>query len=273
MKPTALLHAILSLATLIALLSACGTRRSTTSQNNSTIQSEEAIAFAEARPIAAPWQIKADLSLGAEGSSISLSADVALVVGQGIYASLRPFVLYEVARVYLLPQEVVIIDKHNKTYLRASYQQLNATLHPQFPLTLSYPLLEGLLLGYLPQGLEVDKMTAPHQAQVQLPEVKLSLLYTIGSNMRPSVLESSSVNGTIVRANYSHYTTHEKGILPDRCSYRVLQSGASKFTLEIEGNSYTRSERAYERISIAIPSGYRQLSIKEALQLLTPLFQ
>lgn len=273
MKKSLSIPSVLSLLALITLLWSCGSRRPSATPNAPTKQNREAEAFSLARPIAAPWQVKASLTLGAKGSTISLDANASVVVGEGIYASLRPFVLFEIARVYLLPEEIVIIDKHNKTYLRASYQQLNAACQDQFPLPLSYPLLEGLLLGYLPQDLEVEKMVTPHQALVKLPQNKLSLLYTIGENMRPNTLESSPVEGAVLKATYSHYTSHEKGILPDQCSYQVLQDGTNTFSLEIEGSSYRRSEQAHEQLIVAIPSGYRQLTVKEALQLISSLFQ
>lgn len=273
MKQSLSILSVLSFLALVALLWGCGSRRPSVTSNASTRQTQEAMAFSSARPIAAPWQVKANLTLEVEGSSISLDANASVVVGEGIYASLRPFVLFEIARVYLLPEEIVVIDKHNKTYLRASYQQLNAACQDQFPLPLSYPLLEGLLLGYLPQELEVEKMVTPHQALVKLPQNKLSLLYTIGENMRPNALESSPVSGGVLKATYTHYTSHEKGLLPDRCSYRVLQDGASTLSLEIEGSSYRRSEQARDHLIVTIPSGYRQLTIKEALQLISSLFQ
>ena len=116
-------------------------------------------------------------------------------------------------------------------------------------------------------------MVTPHQALVKLPQNKLSLLYNIGENMRPNALESSPVNGGVLKATYTHYTSHEKGLLPDRCSYRVLQDGTSTLSLEIEGSSHRRSEQAREHLIVTIPSGYRQLTIKEALQLISSLFQ
>ena len=133
MKKSLSIPSVLSLLALVLLLWGCGSRRPSVTPNSSSRQNREAMAFSSARPIAAPWQVKANLTLEVEGSSISLDANASVVVGEGIYASLRPFVLFEIARVYLLPEEIVVIDKQQNLPARllpAAQRRLPRSIPP-----------------------------------------------------------------------------------------------------------------------------------------------
>ncbi len=249
----------------ILIFSACSVRKQRTADEGAHVIMPKSETFA--MPIVASWKISADLTALYQGSSMSLSADVSLVVGQGIYASLRPFVLYELARVYLLPNEVVVIDKHNGAYVRVTYEQLNASLRHKLPIRLSYAMLEGLLLGYVPQDLQMEKGSSAQQYVATLPQSAIQLNYMMGNNLRPTQLESAPAHeGYVLRASYGQYTTPEEGAFPRSSSYQLFSGGKKEFSIEVQGRSYARSERVRQQLEVVIPSRYKAISLENLFQ-------
>ncbi len=206
----------------ILIFSACSVRKQRTADEGAHVIMPKSETFA--MPIVASWKISADLTALYQGSSMSLSADVSLVVGQGIYASLRPFILYELARVYLLPNEVVVIDKHNGAYVREQYV-------------------------------------------ATLPQSAIQLNYMMGNNLRPTQLESAPAHeGYVLRASYGQYTTPEEGAFPRSSSYQLFSGGKKEFSIEVQGRSYARSERACQQLEVVIPSRYKAISLENLFQ-------
>jgi hypothetical protein len=60
---------------------------------------------------------------------------------------------FEVARGIISPQEMILLDKFHKDYYAYSYPELSQ----RFKFDLSYPLLQALLVGNLPQPRQLDQ--------------------------------------------------------------------------------------------------------------------
>ncbi len=94
------------------------------------------------------WQaVKVDWKAHIESKGRNLSSKVRMEVGRGkgVYLSIRPFPLIELARFWFLPKRIYIVNLMDKSYAELSYKQLSKELG----VTLSYPQVEGLLTGQL----------------------------------------------------------------------------------------------------------------------------
>lgn len=244
----------------VVLCSACGVRLK--KGFPSVVLPSPIEQFVRQRPPVAPWKLSQTLSIP---NSLSASLQTVVLPGQGICISVRTFVVYEVARLYFLPQEVWLFDKYNKGYYQASYAEVNSLLVHRIPWALSYSLLEALLLGYFPEEANIEKVFPDMQIEALIPMAQSPLHYTIAPDTVN--LQVTLPSGAHWGIRYTHYSSIEEGHLP---RWVQMRWGSSQ-SATIETHRILSSQDVMQQLTPKVPQHYTRLYSHDLLNLLQSL--
>ncbi len=256
---------------LVFLLGSCGVRKQAgdNEQVMIAITPEELLDnFSNAHSESIPWQTTGTLSLQTQGYAVDLRADVSLYPQYGMFLSLRPLPFYEVARLYLLPEGITIVDMHNKQYFSSSYNELSEQVH--FPI--SYNLIESLILGECPKEYEEMQLLKDGRVKVILPSETLSLIYKLNDLFRPNEVSTyPDVEGYYANAVFNTYSAQMSNALPTDIKLQIIKSGRVELQLHYFGRSPKRTTKAAEKLSPRIPHTYTRLEASTIQRLLQSL--
>jgi len=128
MKRNKKLEYLLLLAGIIILFNGCKTNRSTASVALSKMGKEQRIESIQYQSI--PFNtlsssLRFSIKQGMNKSTISANAQLRIIKDQIIQLSLRiPFLGTEIARISIMPEQIIIIDRLNKRYVSESMQTI-----------------------------------------------------------------------------------------------------------------------------------------------------
>lgn len=226
--------------------------------------------FADARVESIPWQGSGTLGIEVPGFSIDVRTDVSFYPGHGFYCSFRPMLFAEVARLYLLPEEIVVIDRYNQRYFRTSYERLGEQL--SFPLT--YSMVEALLLGEAVRPFEQMLLAEEGEVEVHLSEAPIYLRYSLNDLIRPHrAITMPQFKGVYATMDYDMYADRTPGSLPTGLRLQLFRQGRKQLLLHYVSRSLRRETTAADRLRPEIPPQYREMREDEVKRLLDNLFQ
>ena len=158
-----LIRIIASVCLAVLLLTACKSTRTVTT----TMPPKVARYLSSKLQVAIPYS----------GGAITATGTMKLKEGERVQISiLMPIIRTEIARIELTPNEILIIDRTNRRYVRASRKELEEIL----PVEASYEALEKMLFSAsLPQG---KKELDGKQLGIPLLENTKVKLYGFSSN-------------------------------------------------------------------------------------------
>lgn len=267
-------HLFLQISLLVGISAyaiGCASRPQTTNSTNTTVAvrpKEYMQQFANARAESIPWQASGTLSIATKGFSVDVRADISLFPERGLYMSLRPLPFVEVARIYLLPDQFILIDKYDERYFATSYEELNKEL--KFPI--SYSLIESLILGEAVRPFERMTFVEGGKIEVQPEQYPVAVRYTLNDLLRPhKAVTTPAYRGFYAEIDYNEYAHRMPGALPTNMKVQIFKMGSLEGSVRYINRSLKREVEAANKLVPYIPSGYRQLSAQEAVRMLRQL--
>lgn len=268
----ALLCSLLLFGSFLLMLSSCGTRQEVLEASATiAVRPKEYLRqFSETRVEPVPWQASGSLAIEIPSFSIDVRTDISFHPGYGFYFSFRPLLFAEVARIYILPEELVVIDRYNERYFRTSYDYLSQQL--TFPL--SYSILESLLLGEAVRPFEKIGFAEEGEVEVHPSDWPIYLHYRLNDLIRPHrAVTMPLYRGVHAVIDYASYASRTPGALPTDVKIQVFRQGHRQVALHYVSRSLHREVSAAERLRPNIPFEYREMRTDEVARLLRSLFQ
>ncbi|WP_303086648.1 DUF4292 domain-containing protein [Porphyromonas circumdentaria] len=270
-KGTFLPHYLLFWGFLFVLFS-CSTRREALeSPTTIAVRPQDYLRqFTETRVEPIAWQGSGSLGVEVSGFSIDVRTDISFFPGYGFFFSFRPMLFAEVARIYILPDEVIVIDRYNERYFRASYDYLSE----QISFSLSYSMIESLFLGEAVRPYE--KVAFAEEGAVELHPLgaPIYLYYRLNDLIRPHrAMTMPLFKGVYATIDYASYSDRLPGALPTDINIQVFRQGYKQVGLHYVSRSLRRDITAADRLRPEIPVQYRELREDEITRLLSSLFQ
>lgn len=211
-----------------------------------------------------PFRMAGSLSYYDAVKGNRLSSAVVLFASprEGLSLMLRPLPFVEAGTLYLAPSAVVIVDKINKQYVATDFQSLAERAGVQ----LSYPLLEGLLLGQYPfRGGDTQINVDECGVRERNAKLQTEVCYQMhASLMRPASLEITSLGdkkGKLVIA-YPTYQQTPMGLLPEGVEIKVVTEGRLLVQLSIAFKTPRTEAQILRRLSPPSLHGYREIPLQ-----------
>ncbi len=225
--------------------------------------------FSLAQSESTPWQSSGSLSLVSQDFAIDIRVDASIYPKNGIFLSLRPLPFFEIARIYILPENIIIIDKSNKQYFSSSYEEFNRIS----PIPLSYNLLESLILGQAPQNYEEMQLHSSGRIRVSLPNSPLQLTYQLNDLFRAKNIYTNPLEkGYAIYFQYATYSERSSYALPRSIKMTLSRKQNIVLQLDYNNRSLQRKASALQRLTPKIPSSYTELNAYYLERLLQNLF-
>ena len=208
-----------------------------------------------------------ELLMGKKGKT-KVNASLRIRRGEVIQLSITPILGIEVARLELTPQGLLLVDRMNKRFVRASFTEVSQLLH----VDLNFHILQSLFL---------NELFLPGKTQLGVGDVAAFSLLTVGPEevkLQPKKMKrvnyqfyTSAMNGALQKTvvglkgtgfaldwDYEDFMNLEERLFPRRTSITlkgtsevyVLQLRMSRLTTDGKWNSRTRLSSKYQEISL-----------------------
>lgn len=276
----------LAVLLLSLVLFGCGTSRKT-SRNvmigdlSGTEYMEQVIAWSPSRT---NLTAKSALTLNTgSGSPLKVTANLRIRRNEVIRLTVAPLLGIEVARIDITPDNVLIIDRMNKRYVRASFSDISSLFNTQ----VDFNVLQSLFLNeiFLPgknsltvtdaSGFEISSLGSRAQlTAITSPRTFAGkLIYTFLTSATDGRLEETSISVKnspyALRCTYTDFSalksTHGSDIFPQRIKLSVI--GADKpYSLQLD-LSRLGTDSDWESTT-QLSSKYKEITLLEALKML-----
>lgn len=208
-----------------------------------------------------------ELYLGRKGKT-KVNASLRIYRDKAIQLSVTPVLGIEVARIELTPEGLLVVDRMNKRFVRASFAEVSQLLH----VSLDFHILQSLFLNelFLPGrdvlgvgDVRAFKLTTDG-SRVQLQPKKMRRIdYQFFTSAHNGSLEKTMIGikgtGLSLDWNYSDFTMLEKHLFPRNTLIRLngapqmyaLNLKMSRLSVHGKWNGLTRLSQKYKQISLA----------------------
>ncbi len=207
--------------------------------------------------------------LTVKGASYRLKVDFSLLKGRGIRLLAYPFPLIEAGRVWVDKDGITIVDKINKIYSHASFEDVSSMLG----ISLSYEALESLFLGQLfktdgsaitPMQLNIEQI-ATSSAMISYFDVyDYHYLSSVNRQLRPSSIRVEAPDGkAYLLANYSQFEdANSYGLIGKQILLRLQEGASQLFSLDLQHERIRWNELNAETLNIRISNNYQAVPLR-----------
>lgn len=258
----------------LLLFNACGTTKSlphnSTSQLSASMSKAKLVSAVEANYLSCQSiRSTGRAVLSVKGSSYRLKVDFSLLKGRGIRLLAYPFPLIEVGRVWLDKEGITIVDKINKVYSHASFEDLSSMLG----ISLSYEAIESLFLGQLfkadgtaitPLQLNIEQIAANSAMISYFDASDYHYLSTVNRQLRPSSIRVEAPDGkAYLLANYSQFDdANSNGLIAKQMLLRLQEGASQLFSLDLQHERIRWNELNAEVLNIRISTNYQAVPLR-----------
>lgn len=227
---------LLSLLLMLTLL-ACGVKHQTSSYPPP--DGDQLITqFAQYRLPSGGFHLSGNISVDLEDTAFDSRVDLYIRPGEGMMLSFRPIPFVEVARAYLLADQVIIVNKTQGTYASASYYELSQKFNN---IPLSYDLSEALLAGCAHKDWTYTPTQTVSNAPITVNNAGLMMELSLSGRGRPDWLRFyPEVLGDSFRIEIRYpqgfHAQSESG-LPKALEGNITKSGHSLGSVDLKLNT------------------------------------
>ncbi len=217
-----------------------------------------------------------ELKLGNKGRT-KANASLRIRRGEVIQLSVTPVLGIEVARLELTPQGLLLVDRMNKRFVRASFAEVSQLLH----VDLDFQALQSLFLNelFLPGKNELSTtdvasfMLTMNAGQAKLQPKRMKRInYQFFTSAQNGQLEKTIVGlkGTAYSLDwdYSDFTQLEGRLFPRRTAI-TLQGTKESYALNLKMSRLSVDGNWSGRTQLS--SRYKEISLEELLKVLFKL--
>ena len=268
------------LAALVAFMASCSSSRKASKMpmvgNLTGVEYVEKVITAVPDWTSLSGKTSLELNLGGKEKT-RVNASLRIRRGEAIQLLVTPVLGIEVARLELTPQGLLLVDRMNKRFVRASFTEVSRILHVE----LDFHSLQALFLNelFLPgkRGLSLDDVASfvltmeGSRAKLQ-PKKNKRVIYQFFTSTQNGSLEKTIVGlkGTpyALDWNYGDFTNLEGRLFPRKTSINVR--GTSKgyaLNLKMSRLSVDNKWSGLTKLS----SKYKEITLEEILKVLVKL--
>lgn len=208
-----------------------------------------------------------ELGLGSKGST-RVNATMKIQRGEVIQFSVAPVLGIEVARLELTPQGLLLVDRMNKRFVRASFREVSELLH----IDVNFNMLQSLFLNELfvpgkaalgPEDVSAFMLTADADEAVMQVKGGRRINYKFLTSSRNGLLEHTVIGlkGTPYALNwdYSNFSELDGCMFPRRTEINLrgikepyfLHLRHSRLSTDGKWKGQTRLSSRYKEISLS----------------------
>lgn len=174
-------------------------------------------------------------------SEISLSINFRIKKDSIIWASITALAGIEVARAYITPDSIKVLDRINNRYLRNSFSYLNELANADLDFSMLQAALTSKRPAFIDEKTSKFSMDSSDYLFTGLLR-ELEYIYQINTKFRPAKLSFSDTElDQKVEISYSEYGSKSSPDIPQHIVIKT-KSGKDKFEMDIQYNKVTVDE-------------------------------
>ncbi|MCD8042000.1 MAG: DUF4292 domain-containing protein [Tannerellaceae bacterium] len=216
-----------------------------------------------------------NVNLDMPNKNLSSRVDLKMIKDSIIHLSVVPLLGFEVFRIELTPENVLVIDRLNKRYVNDNYEKLRS----QTPIAFNFYNLQALFTNHIfipgekefSPG-EYNRFTLIQEGPVAEIRIRdeMDILYAFTADGEEKVLSTRISDSSYIYHldwNYSDFRMVEAQTFPMLMDIKVLENETSKGGIQIGFSRVQLNETL--RIDSSIPSKYTKVSLDSILKSLT----
>lgn len=205
---------------------------------------------------------KAKIDFEGVKNKISATANFRIQKDSVIWISLSPGLGVEVARIYICPDSISVLDKINRKYIKTDYQELSA----KYQYTISYRMIESIILGNLlfPYSREKLQKTDSYYTYIQKQsgaEVKSHI--GLKTMKLEKLIASDTATKSSVTVDFKAFQVLEDQLMPFEITSEVLNELTPDENVKI-GIYYNKAdiEKKPLKFPFNVPQKYERDALK-----------
>lgn len=271
------IHRFIYLFTIFLLFSACKSKKQIVHSTSSLENKSNEILFSDIlqKQIAfATFSSKINLSVDSGTRSISSKGSLKIENGKAIQLSIQPLFGVELFRFFMTPDEVIVLDRMNKRYVK----ELLSDIQQKYPVGFDYFTLQALLTNclFVADKSEVKAADFSNFAYSEMPNS-----YYLKSNDKKSDIEYAfSVNADdritfthlfddktkyAAQWNYNNFAVMDTLVFPSEMN---VKTSSAKRTLEVDMAFSNVTLNEIMDLQTSIPDSYSKVSLSDVIKIL-----